>query len=132
MKEFREFLLKQNAVALAIGVIIGAAIGKVVTGIVEDLLMPVISPIMPSGNWREAQMVISRSVDAAGKETVNAVKYGHLFGTVIDFVIVAFIVYWIGKIFVKPAPPPATKTCPACLETIPAGATKCRMCTSAV
>ena len=132
MKEFREFLLKQNAVALAIGVIIGAAIGKVVSGIVEDLLMPVISPIMPSGNWREAQVVLSKSVDAAGKETVNAIKYGHLFGTVIDFVIVAFIVYWIGKMFVKPAPAPATKTCPACLEAIPAAATRCRACTGAV
>jgi large conductance mechanosensitive channel len=132
MKEFREFLLKQNAIALAIGVIIGAAIGKVVSGVVEDLLMPLISPIMPAGNWREAQVVISRSVDAAGKETVNALKYGHLFGTILDFVIVAFIVYWIGKVFVKTAPPPATKACPACLETIPAAATRCRACTGAV
>ena len=91
MKEFREFLLKQNALALAVGVIIGAAVGKVVSSIVEDLLMPVISPILPAGNWREAQFVISRGVDAAGKETINAIKYGHLFGVVIDFVIVAFV-----------------------------------------
>src|SRR5690349_15244192 len=107
MKEFREFLLKQNALALAIGVIIGAAIGKVVSSIVEDLLMPVISPIMPSGNWREAQIVLGKSVDAAGKETINAIKYGHLFGNLIDFIIVAFVVYLIGKMFMKPAPAPA-------------------------
>jgi len=132
LKEFREFLLKQNAIALAIGVIIGAAIGKVVSGIVEDLLMPAISPILPAGNWREAQIVVSKSVDAAGKETVNAIKYGHLFGTFIDFVIVAFIVYLIGKMFVKPAPAPAVKTCPACLEAVPVAATRCRACTGAL
>ena len=132
MKDFREFLLKQNALALAIGVIIGAAIGKVVSSIVEDVLMPAISPILPSGNWREAQVVLSKNVDAAGKETLNAIKYGHLFGTLIDFVIVALIVYMIGKMFMKPAPPPAVKTCPACLEAVPVAATRCRACTGAL
>jgi large conductance mechanosensitive channel len=132
MKDFREFLLKQNALALAIGVIIGAATGKIVSSVVEDLLMPVVSPILPSGNWREAQIVLSRGVDAAGKETVNAIKYGHLFGTLIDFAVVAFVVYLIAKAFIKPAPAPAVKACPACLETIPAAATRCRACTGAV
>jgi large conductance mechanosensitive channel len=132
MKEFREFLLKQNALALAIGVIIGAAVGKVVTSVVEDLLMPVIGPLIPSGNWREAQIVLGKSVDAAGKETINAIKYGHLFGSIVDFVIVAFVVYMIGKMFIKPAPTPAVKTCPACLEAVPVAATRCRACTGAL
>jgi large conductance mechanosensitive channel len=132
VKEFKEFLLKQNALALAIGVIIGGAIGKVVSSIVSDLLMPVISLAMPGGSWRETQIVLSKSVDAGGKEVVNAVKVGSFFGSAIDFVIVAFVIYWLGKMFFKPAPAAPTKTCPACLESLPVAATKCRACTSAV
>jgi large conductance mechanosensitive channel len=132
MKEFKEFLLKQNALALAIGVIIGAGIGKVVSSIVADLLMPVISLAMPGGSWRETQIVLSKSVDAAGKEVVNAIKVGSFIGSVIDFAIIAFVIYLLTKIFLKPEPAPATKACPACLETIPAAATKCKACTSAV
>ena len=56
LQEFKDFLTRTNALALAIGVIIGAAVGKVVTGVVDDLLMPVIGLILPSGDWRQAKM----------------------------------------------------------------------------
>jgi large conductance mechanosensitive channel len=122
--EFREFLLKQNAFALAIGVIIGAAIAKVVTGIVEDVLMPILGLVLPGGEWRNAQFVLSGQ---------NAIKYGDLFGRLIDFVIIALVVFFLTKaILEKPAPAPATKACPECLETLPAAARKCRACGSAV
>ena len=133
MKDFKDFLLKQNALALAVGVIIGAAIGKTVASIVSDLLMPVISLVLPGGSWRETQIVLTRSTDAAGKEVINALKIGSFFGAVVDFVIVAFALYLLMKLFLKPAPPapaPPTKSCPACLETVPAAATRCRACTS--
>jgi len=123
-KEFREFLLKQNAFALAIGVIIGAAIGKVVSGIVEDVLMPVIGLVLPGGEWRAAQLTL------AGQ---NAIKYGDLAGRVIDFFVIALVVFLLAQAFLgKPAPAPATKSCPQCLETIPAAARKCRACASPV
>src|SRR5512141_2522836 len=112
MKEFRESLLKQNPLALAIGVIIGAAIGKIVSSLVADVLMPVISLAIPGGSWREAQIVLTRTVDAAGKEVVNAIKIGTFLGNVIDFVIIAFVLYWLGKMLIKPAPVAPTKTCP--------------------
>lgn len=134
-KEFREFLFKQNALALAIGVIIGAAIGKVVTSIVSDLLMPVIGLGLPGGNWREWKYVLSSTVGPDGKEVVNAINYGAFFGNLVDFVIVAFVVFLIVRQFLKPAPAaaaPPTKACPHCLETVPAAATKCRACTSAL
>jgi len=131
-REFREFLLKQNALALAVGVIIGAAIGKVVTSIVSDLLMPVIGLGLPGGNWREWKYVLSSSVGPDGKPVVNSINYGAFFGTVIDFVIVAFVVFIILRQFLKPAPSAPTKGCPYCLETIPADAKKCRACTSAL
>jgi large conductance mechanosensitive channel len=124
-KEFREFLLKQNVVALAIGVVIGGALGKVVTGIVDDVIMPIVGVILPGGEWRSAQLVLSGD---------NAIKYGDLLGRIVDFVIVAAVVYLVTKSLLernKPAPP-ATKPCPECLETLPAAARKCRACASPV
>lgn len=133
LKDFISFLTKTNALALAVGVIIGSASGKLVTSIVEGLLMPVVGLIMPAGDWRDAQLVLSQTTDSAGKITINAIKYGNLVGAAIDFVIIAFVVYLLTKLILPQAPPPAeTKTCGECLETIPKAARKCRACTSAV
>jgi large conductance mechanosensitive channel len=132
LKEFKKFLLTTNALALAVGVIIGAAVGKVVGSLVSDILMPLISTALPGGGWREAKFVLS--TNAAG-EVTNAVSYGAFIGAMVDFIIIAFVVFMITKSLLKPepaAPGPATKSCPACKETIPADATKCRACTSAV
>src|SRR5438094_9236044 len=79
LQDFRAFLLKQNAVALAIGVIIGAALGRVVSGLVEDVIMPLVGLALPSGEWRTAQ--------------IGVVKYGDLVGRLVDFVIVAAVVF---------------------------------------
>jgi large conductance mechanosensitive channel len=122
--EFREFLLKQNALALAVGVVIGAAIGRVVSGVVDDLIMPIIGLVLPGGDWRSAQFVLNGN---------NAIKYGDMVGRVIDFLIVALVVFVIVKVLVEKAPPPAsTKTCPQCLDPIPLEAKRCRACTSQV
>ncbi len=132
LKEFREFLLKTNALALAVGVIIGAAVGKVVSSLVADILMPLISVLIPGGAWREAKFVLATKPDGT---VTNAVTYGSFFGSVVDFVIIAFVVFMITKALLKPAPAPAappTKVCGECKETIPADARKCRACGSAV
>jgi large conductance mechanosensitive channel len=122
--EFRGFLTKSNALALAVGVIIGAAVGNVVTAVANDLLMPLISVLLPPGDWRQAKWLVHGT---------NAILYGHFIGVTIDFLIIALIVFLITKALFRPAPPPqATKTCPQCLETIPAAATRCKACTSAV
>jgi large conductance mechanosensitive channel len=132
LKEFQEFLLKTNALALAVGVIIGAAVGKVVSSLVSDILMPVIGLLIPGGAWREAAIVLSKKVDGTPGA---AITYGAFLGAVIDFVIVAFVVFSITKALLKPAPAapaPPSKDCPFCKETIPAAATKCRACGSGV
>ena len=131
VSEFRGFLTKTNALALAVGVIIGAAVGNVVSAIVADLIMPVVGLLLPGGAWREAKVVLSTTTDAAGKVTENAILYGHLVGTFIDFVVIAFVVFLIIRMLVKPTPEPpavAMKSCPECLEMIPAAARRCRAC----
>ena len=123
LKEFKDFLLKQNALALAIAVIIGAAVSKVVSGVVDDLVMPVVGVILPGGEWRTAQFTLSGN---------NAIKYGDFIGRLVDFVIISFITFLIVNTALreKPKEAPATKTCSYCLEVVPAAATRCRACTS--
>jgi len=133
--EFRGFLTKTNALALAIGVIIGAAVGNVVSAVSADLLMPVIGLFLPGGDWRQAKYVMRSTTDAAGKVMESALLYGHFIGTVIDFLIISFVVFLIVKALVKPVPaPPAQpmKACPECLEMVPAAARRCRACTAAL
>lgn len=133
-KEFKEFLLKQNALALAIGVIIGAAVGKIVSSIAEDVLNPIIGLMLPSGSWRDAKIILARGVDAAGKPTETAITYGHLIGSIVDFVVIALVVFLIARTFIpkKDEKKPDTKECPQCKEIIPAAAVRCKACTQPV
>ena len=133
VSEFRGFLTKTNALALAVGVIIGAAVGNVVSALSADVLMPIVGLFLPGGDWRQAKLVLSTSTDAAGKVTENAILYGHLLGTIIDFLLISFVLFLIVRSLVKPVPaPPAQpmKQCPECLEMIPAPARRCRACTA--
>src|SRR5258708_8948789 len=114
VREFRECLLKQNALALAVGVITGAALGRVVTSLVSDLLMPILSLGMPAGDWRAAKIVLSQSVGPDGKAVVNALNYGAFMGTVVDFTIVSFAVFLIVRQLLKPSPRAPTRTCQIC------------------
>ena len=139
MKGFKEFLLKTNALALAVGVIIGAGIGKVVSSLVNDILMPPIGQLLGNVDFSGLFVTLGTTqyktlaeAKAAGAATIN---YGMFMNAVIDFIIVAFCVYMITKIAMKPAPEPpgpAMKECPQCAESILAKAKRCKFCTSAV
>ena len=127
IKEFREFLLKTNALALAVGVIIGGAVGKVVSSLVSDILMPVIGLAIPGGAWRDLKFVLTTKPDGT---PANAITYGAFIGSIVDFMIIAAAVFMITKAFLKPAPAAPAKTCPECLEVIPKEARRCRACSS--
>ena len=132
LKEFKSFLLQTNALALAVGVIIGAAVGKVVSSMVSDILMPIIGLAIPGGAWRDQKFVLTTNPDGSA---ANSVTYGAFLGNIVDFVIIATVVFLITKALLKPAPaaPAApTKECPECRETIPTLARKCRACASPV
>ena len=132
IKGFKEFLLKNNVLALAIAVIVGGAVGKVVSSLAADVIMPVISLVLPHGEWRAAKFILSTTTGPDGKETVNAINYGTFFGSIVDFLIIAFVIYLITKSLIKEAPPAPSKTCPRCKESIVPDATRCKFCTSDV
>jgi large conductance mechanosensitive channel len=130
IKGFRDFLLKNSVLALAIGFIMGAATGKVVSSLVADIIMPIISPLLSGGDWRTAKLVLTRSVGPDGKEVVNAINFGNFLGNVVDFVVIALVIYLITKALIKEAPAAPSKKCPRCTETIAVNATKCKYCTA--
>ncbi|HJU90892.1 MAG TPA: MscL family protein [Gemmatimonadaceae bacterium] len=121
-REFKTFLIKQNALALAIAVVIGTALNDVVQALVNDIIMPIVAAMTPSGTWREAAW------------TVGSVSFGvgHLASVLLNFLIVGFVAWRISKAFFRPEPSAtaSTKQCQYCKMTIDAGAVRCPHCTS--
>ncbi len=133
--DFKSFLLKTNALALAIGVIIGAALGSVVNSLVNDIIMPPIGQILGKVDFGQLKIVLQAATDPADPATEVAIRYGAFLNAVIGFVIVGFIVWRISKVFIKEAPAapePEMKTCPYCKQLNASDATKCMHCTSAI
>jgi large conductance mechanosensitive channel len=129
---FKAFLLKTNALALAVGVIIGVAMGNVVNSLVNDLIMPPIGMALGSLDFSQMKIVLKATGDP---KTEVAIRYGNFVNIIIAFVVIALVVYVVASLLLRDAPAdpePPTKTCPFCKETVPADATKCRACTSAI
>ena len=134
MSGFKEFMLKTNAMALAVGVIIGVAMGNVVTSLVNDIIMPPIGKLLGNLDFSQLKVVLQAASSPTAKDEV-AIRYGAFINVVISFIVVALVVYVIASLLLRAAPEPdapATKTCPFCKETVPADATKCKACTSAI
>ena len=140
-KEFKDFIARGNVVDLAVAVIMGAAFGAIVTSFVNDIVMPPIGLLIGKVdfaslfvNLSETHYATLKEAKAAGAATIN---YGIFLNAVINFLIVAFVIFLMVKQVnrMKPAPPapapaPATKECPLCLSTIPAAARRCAHCTA--
>lgn len=139
LKEFKEFVMKGNVVDLAVAVIIGAAFGRIITSLVADIIMPPLGLLLGKVNFTDLFVSLDGSkyasladAQAAGAPTLN---YGLFINTIIDFIIVAFVIFLIIRQInrVKKAPAPAaptTKECPHCFTQIPIPATRCPNCTS--
>jgi len=132
--QFREFLLKTNALALAIGVIIGGALGTVVTSLVDDIIMPPVGALLGGVDFSSLVIKLKdATTDSAGKPVPEVdIRWGAFINAVIAFIVIAFVVWQISKSFIKEPPPADAKTCPFCREANAVEATRCRACTSAI
>lgn len=131
VSEFKAFLLKTNALALAIGVIIGGALGTVVTSLVNDIIMPPIGLALGGVDFAQLKIVLK---DAVGGDpaTEVAIRWGTFLNAIIAFIAIAFVVWQISRMFIKEPPPAEAKTCPFCKEANAVDATKCRACASTI
>jgi large conductance mechanosensitive channel len=141
LREFKEFAMRGNVIDMAVGVIIGAAFGKIVTSFTNDMLMPPIGLMLGKVDFSNLYLNLSGapypSLAEAKKAGAATINYGVFFNTVLDFVIVAFVLFLLIRQInrlLAPAPPPpgepSQKECPYCLSTIPTKATRCAHCTS--
>ncbi len=136
MQEFKTFAMRGSVVDLAVGVIIGGAFGKIVSSFVNDVVMPPIGVLLGGVDFSNLGLTIK---EAAGATPAVVLKYGVFANTVIDFLIVAFVIFMVIKAMNSmkrqepaPAAAPTTKTCPECSMVIPIAAKRCGYCTSTI
>jgi large conductance mechanosensitive channel len=142
LKEFREFINRGNVIDLAVAVVIGAAFGKIITTFVEGVIMPPVGLILGRVDFASLFYVLDTSkgvpaslADAKAKG-IPVVAYGQFINDVINFLIVAFVIFLVVKAYNRlkskqaTDDAPTTKDCPYCLSTIPLKATRCKDCTS--
>jgi large conductance mechanosensitive channel len=128
LKEFKEFAMRGNVMDLAIAVIIGGAFGAIITSLVNDIIMPLIGLLMGGIDFSSLSITVGEAV----------IKYGAFIQAIINFIIVAFVIFLLVRAMNRmkgPAPAPAapaTKACPRCFTNIPIEATRCPNCTSEI
>jgi large conductance mechanosensitive channel len=120
LKDFKDFLLKQNVVALAIAVVIATALNTLVKALVDDFIMAIVVAIGPGGDWQKATWA------------VGTVKFGigDFLAAAINFLIIGFVAWRISRIFVKQVAEAPKKNCPYCRMPMDRAATRCPHCTS--
>ncbi len=139
LKEFKEFAMRGNVLDMAIGIILGLAFGKIITSLVNDIIMPPVGMLLGDVDFTNLFVSLSgqsyatlAEAQAAGAPTIN---YGIFINTIIDFLIVAFVIFLLVRQVnnmkrKEEAAPPNAKDCPYCKESIPLQATRCPHCTS--
>lgn len=141
IKEFKEFIMRGNVMDMAVGVIVGGAFNTIVTSLVNDIIMPVISLATGKVDFTNLFFTLDGSKYATLAEAQEAgasvFAYGSFIQNVLQFLIVAFVLFMVikgmNKLRRQPEEAPAaptTKICPFCKSEIPIEATRCGFCTS--
>jgi large conductance mechanosensitive channel len=131
--EFRAFLTKSSALALAVGVIIGAAMGSVVNSLVNDIIMPPIGYALGGVDFDDLKIVLAPAVGTEGAPDYKpevAILWGAFINTLITFIVIMFVVFMIARLFIREEAATPTRLCPFCLEENAESASRCRACTS--
>lgn len=147
-KEFKTFALKGNVIDLAVGVIIGGAFGAIVTSLINDVIMPFVGLIFGGANFTDKFCILGAlpegvteaqvtSLEVAKELGVNTFNYGAFITAVINFIIMALIIFLMVKAINKATSlkkkeeaAPTTKKCPFCCTEIDIKACRCPNCTS--
>jgi len=139
LKEFKAFAMRGNVLDMAVGIIIGAAFGRIISSLVSDVIMPPIGLALGKVDFSTLFLNISGThyptLAAAKAANAATINYGVFLNTVIDFLIVAFVIFMLVRQVNRwnkpePAPAPAVKDCPFCFSAIASKATRCPNCTS--
>ncbi len=119
--EFRAFIARGNVVDLAVGVIIGGAFGKIVTSLVDQVIMPPIGVLTGGVDFSSLKFVL-KPADAAAKKAEVAISYGAFLNTVIQFLIIAFVIFMLVRLVSmlrrREAEAPAAPAAPTPSETL--------------
>jgi len=137
MQEFKEFAVRGNVVDMAVGVVIGGAFGKIISSLVENVFMPPIGLLMGGVDFSNLFINLGdvpvQTLAEAKELNVPVIAYGNFLNSVLDFLIIAFVIFLfirqMNRAFPKPEEVPA-RTCPFCKETIADDATRCPHCTA--
>jgi large conductance mechanosensitive channel len=140
LKEFRDFAARGNVIDLAVGVIIGLAFGKIVASLVADIVMPPIGMVLGGVDFGNMFIALNgaqyATLEEAKKAAAPTINYGVFINTVLEFLIVAFVLFLlvrqINRLKEPAAPETPMRDCPFCVSKIPVKATKCAQCTSVV
>lgn len=145
--EFKKFIMRGNVIDLAVGVIVGGAFQAIVKSLVDDIVMPVVGLITKSVNFTDRYFILfgdrSLSLEEAQAQGLAVLTYGNFISAIINFLIMAFVVFCLVKAInsvadkakkkeevEEAAEEPTTKECPFCKSEIAIEATRCPHCTS--
>jgi large conductance mechanosensitive channel len=121
MQEFKEFAVKGNVIDLAVGVIIGGAFGKIVSSLVDDVIMPPVGLALGGVNFKDLALTL-KEASADGKVAAVMLKYGNFLQTILDFAILAFVIFLmvkaINSLKRKEAEAPAAPAAPPAQEVL--------------
>jgi large conductance mechanosensitive channel len=120
LSDFKEFLVKQNIIALALAVIVGTALNTVVKALVDNVIMPLVGVVLPGGEWQTVVWQVGSA----------KIGVGILAAALVNFLIVGFVAWRLAKAFIAETPAVPAPACPYCRMTIDATATRCGHCTS--
>jgi large conductance mechanosensitive channel len=140
LKEFKEFAIHGNVLDMAVGIVVGVAFGKIITSMVNDVIMPPIGLILGHVDFNDLFLSLDgrhyASLTAAKGAGAATINYGVFLNTILDFLIVAFVMFLlvrqVNRLRPVTAVTPTTRECPFCMMQISIKASRCPNCTSQV